>query len=131
LPGKRHPTLGNNVIVGAGAKVLGPIRLGDGVRVGSNAVVVKDVAPGTVVVGIPAKPVAGPRDTEQVRFTAYGASGEGLTDPTANAVRGLMEQIEILKARVSDLESRPQNPPSAGTDWPLPTENRDTRRDDC
>ena len=131
LPGKRHPTLGNNVIVGAGAKVLGPIKLGDGVRVGSNAVVVRDVAPSTVVVGIPAKPVAATRDAEPVRFTAYGASGDGLADPTANAVRGLMEQIEILTARVSDLEARPHNPRSSGSDWPLQAENRDSRRDDC
>lgn len=95
-PGKRHPTLGNNVIVGAGAKVLGPITLGDGVRVGSNAVVVKDVTAGTVVVGIPAKAV-----TKKVKpnFTAYGASGDGLSDPAAKA-------IDALTARVVDLEKQ-------------------------
>ena len=53
--GKRHPTLGNNVVIGAGAKVLGPITIGAGGRVGSNAVVVKDVPPGATVVGIPGR----------------------------------------------------------------------------
>jgi serine O-acetyltransferase len=54
VKGKRHPTLGNNVVVGAGAKILGPLRVGNGARVGSNSVVVKDVPPDTTVVGIPA-----------------------------------------------------------------------------
>src|SRR5690349_21524357 len=55
--GKRHPTLGNGVIVGAGAKILGPITIGDGARVGSNAVVLKDVAAGATMVGVPARQV--------------------------------------------------------------------------
>lgn len=55
---KRHPTLGNRVLVGAGAKVLGPITIGDDVRIGSNAVVLDDADPGQTLVGIPARPVA-------------------------------------------------------------------------
>ncbi len=55
--GKRHPTVGRNVIIGAGAKVLGDIVIGDGARIGANAVVVADVQPGQTVVGIPARPV--------------------------------------------------------------------------
>ena len=55
--GKRHPTVGRNVILGAGAKILGDIVIGDGARVGANAVVVSDVQPGQTVVGIPARPV--------------------------------------------------------------------------
>jgi serine O-acetyltransferase len=58
--GKRHPTVGDRVVIGAGAKVLGPITLGDDVQVGANAVVVKDVAAGAVVVGVPGKPKAVP-----------------------------------------------------------------------
>ncbi|MFV0251805.1 MAG: serine O-acetyltransferase [Beutenbergiaceae bacterium] len=54
--GKRHPTVGDRVVIGAGAKVLGPITIGDDARIGANAVVVKDVAPGVAVVGVPAKP---------------------------------------------------------------------------
>lgn len=53
--GKRHPTIGNRVVIGAGAKVLGPIHIGDDVKIGANAVVVKDVPPGSVSVGVPAK----------------------------------------------------------------------------
>lgn len=56
-PIKRHPTVGNRVLIGTGAKVLGPITLGDGSRVGANSVVTHDVPPGQAVVGIPAKPV--------------------------------------------------------------------------
>jgi serine O-acetyltransferase len=55
VKGKRHPTVGNHVTIGAGAKVLGPITLGDGARIGANSVVVHDVAPGGVVVGVPGK----------------------------------------------------------------------------
>jgi serine O-acetyltransferase len=53
--GKRHPTLGNDVVIGAGAKVLGPITISDGVRIGSNAVVLKDVESGATVVGVPGR----------------------------------------------------------------------------
>lgn len=67
---KRHPTLGNGVLVGAGAKILGPITLGDGVKVGANAVVLKDVPSGQTVVGIPAKPVGG-RQAEPTGLIEY------------------------------------------------------------
>ncbi len=66
--GKRHPTLGDNVVVGAGAKILGPVWIGDGVQVGANAVVIHDVPAGAVAVGVPAKirlrPAAAPFDVE-------------------------------------------------------------------
>ncbi len=106
-PGKRHPTLGNNVIIGAGAKVLGPITLGDGVRVGSNAVVVKDVAASTVVVGIPARVVARKEDGA-AQFTAYGAIGDSLRDPSTNGLDGLLESVQTLSARVAELEKQLQ-----------------------
>ncbi len=57
LPGKRHPTIGNRVVIGAGAKVLGNIEIGDDARIGANSVAVENVAPGVTVVGIPARPV--------------------------------------------------------------------------
>ena len=66
-PGKRHPTLGNNVVVGAGAKILGPIMINDGARIGSNAVVVREVPSGTTVVGVPAREVM-KSDTTQENF---------------------------------------------------------------
>ncbi|MEQ8248496.1 MAG: serine O-acetyltransferase [Alphaproteobacteria bacterium] len=112
--GKRHPTLGNDVIVGAGAKVLGPISLGDCARVGSNAVVVKDVAANTTVVGIPAKPVADrAAATRPDAFVAYGTARDA--DPAGHAVAGMLEQIQLLQARLADLEKQ------VGADTPLAT----------
>ena len=106
--GKRHPTLGNNVVVGAGAKVLGPICLHDGARVGSNAVVVKNVAAGTSVIGIPGRVVKTKLSDDEkqrhklaqaVGFDAYGTSNETL-DPVATAIHGLIEHIQALDKRV-------------------------------
>jgi serine O-acetyltransferase len=79
--GKRHPTLGRNVIVGAGAKVLGPFTVGDGASIGSNAVVVKEVPAGATVVGIPGRVVGSPDDAARRRgetreFVPYGVCEE-------------------------------------------------------
>jgi len=101
-PGKRHPTIGNGVIVGAGAKVLGPIRVGDKALIGSNAVVLKDVPAGASVVGIPAREVRGSkRDSDA--FVAYGSRGD-LPDPVAKALDGLAEQVHALAARLERME---------------------------
>jgi serine O-acetyltransferase len=99
--GKRHPTLGRNVIVGAGAKILGDILIGDGARVGANAVVVQDVQPGTTVVGIPARALERNRaaPAPQPAFVAYGTPCDGAPDP-------LMCQIEVLRAELLALEAR-------------------------
>ncbi len=100
--GKRHPTIGRNVIVGAGAKILGDILVGDGARVGANAVVVQDVQPGTTVVGIPARAVERNRAAPVVApppFVAYGTPCDGSPDP-------LMCQIEVLRAELLALEAR-------------------------
>lgn len=67
-PGKRHPTLGNRVVIGSGAKVLGNVLIGDGARVGANSVVVKDVGPGITVVGIPARPVQNSAPIYQIEY---------------------------------------------------------------
>jgi serine O-acetyltransferase len=99
--GKRHPTVGNNVIVGAGAKVLGNIMIGDGARIGANAVVVADVQPGQTVVGIPARPVERDRTAPAPApaFLAYGTPCDGSPDP-------LMCQIEVLRAELLTVEAR-------------------------
>ena len=106
--GKRHPTLANNVVVGAGAKVLGPICLHDGVRIGSNAVVVKDVVAGETVIGVPGRVVKTQQTEEQkqkqklaqsVGFDAYGTSSETL-DPVATAIHGLIEHIHALDKKM-------------------------------
>ncbi len=108
--GKRHPTLGNGVIVGAGAKILGAITIGAGARVGANAVVVADVAPGASVVGIPAKPVASPARPAEAPISApaflpYGTPCGDLPDPMARALSGLLDQMTALHARVAELEA--------------------------
>jgi len=102
---KRHPTLEDGVIVGAGAKVLGPIVVGANSRIGSNAVVVKDVEPGTTVVGVPAKVVGGnDKLNKDHDFMAYGTP-ENLPDPVARALDGLLDEVSKLRERIEALET--------------------------
>src|SRR5438105_6588650 len=82
--GKRHPTLGKGVVVGAGAKILGPFVVGDGAKVGSNSVVVKAVPPGATVVGIPARIVEHGAEVARAAFDAYAVSAD-LDDPLNKA----------------------------------------------
>ena len=105
--GKRHPTLGDDVVVGAGAKILGPIGIGAGALVGSNAVVLKDVPPGATVVGIPARVVDRARAGRQERdeaFAAYGAARPDLPDPVSKTIDGLLAHIATLEGRIAALE---------------------------
>jgi serine O-acetyltransferase len=103
--GKRHPTLGKGVVVGAGAKILGPIAIGDGAKIGSNAVVVKDVPPGATAVGIPARILdtsqAGKRETtaQKMGFSAYAIS-EDMNDPMVKAIHGLLDHIVMVDQRL-------------------------------
>ncbi len=100
---KRHPTLGNNVIVGAGAHVLGPITVNDGARVGANAVVLHDVPVGVSMIGVPARPVqdAAPAARE---FLAYGTPCSEAADPMACLVATLTDQVRTLSERLKLLE---------------------------
>ena len=108
--GKRHPTLKNNVVVGAGAKVLGPITLEEGARVGSNAVVVKDVPGGATVVGIPGRIVAQQDEShehrkkfaEKIGFDAYGTSAD-MPDPVANAVNCLLDHVHAMDQQMENM----------------------------
>jgi serine O-acetyltransferase len=106
---KRHPTLGNDVIVSAGAQVLGPFRVGNGARIGAQAVVLKEVPDGATMVGIPARPSGrgAPRSGEPT-FEPYAVGGENL-DPVARALNGLLDEVATLRARVTELE-RGQEP---------------------
>ena len=88
--GKRHPTLGNGVVVGAGAKILGPISIGDGAKIGSNAVVVKEVPPGATAIGIPARIVEMPDAAQAGHFAAYAVVKDA-NDPMAKAVHDLID----------------------------------------
>ncbi|MCC7412541.1 MAG: serine O-acetyltransferase [Gammaproteobacteria bacterium] len=110
--GKRHPTLGNNVVVGAGAKVLGPITIGAGARIGSNAVVVKDVPDAATVVGIPGRVVGTGDDRSRRReamahkigFDAYGTSSD-MPDPVAQAIDSVLDHLETVDADLSGLKA--------------------------
>lgn len=102
--GKRHPTLEDGVIVGAGAKILGPLTIGARARIGSNAVVLRDVAAGTTVVGIPARAATERSKVENLGFCAYGSSGD-LPDPVARAMDSLCGDLERLQRRVAELEA--------------------------
>lgn len=112
--GKRHPTLANNVVIGAGAKVLGPITMFDGARVGSNSVVVKDVPANTTVVGIPGRQVVSPsvESTEKnarrsaiakkYGFDAYAVSPDN-PDPVANAIGQMLDHMHFLDKKMADM----------------------------
>jgi serine O-acetyltransferase len=99
-PGKRHPTLGDNVTVGSGAKLLGPIAVGDGAKVGANTVVVEDVPPSSTVVGNPGHPVK----VDGKRPEGPDADWIHLPDPIAEAIKALSERISKLEDRLSELD---------------------------
>ena len=110
--GKRHPTLGNGVVVGAGAKVLGPIEIGDAARIGSNAVVVKSVPAGSTVVGVPGRLVERrkePQDTahreqmaSKMGFDAYGVTQDA-PDPVAHAVNCMLDHLHLMESRMKQM----------------------------
>ncbi len=102
--GKRHPTLEDGVIVGSGAQVLGPLTVGEGARIGANAVVLKDVPKGATMVGIPAKFVMGRDKSHEDEFCAYGTPTEDLPDPVARSFESLRTQMVALTERVAELE---------------------------
>ncbi len=103
--GKRHPTIRDRVVVGAGAKILGPVTVGADAKIGSNAVVLRDVPDGAVMVGIPARAVAAKDARQGERFAAYGAPSSEVTDPVNVALAGLTEQVLALRARLDELEA--------------------------
>jgi serine O-acetyltransferase len=106
--GKRHPTLGDNVTVGSGAKLLGPIEVGHGAKVGANTVVIEDVPPNSTVVGNPGHTVR-----VEGRKTPEGPDADWihLPDPIADAMKELSERIATLEQRVAELsgEEKPQS----------------------
>ena len=101
MGGKRHPTVGNNVIIGAGAKVLGPITVGDNARVGANSVVLENVPADTTVVGMPARPVdrVVQRGRSAPGFDPYGIPCDGELDP-------LLHDLDQMHCALADLEAR-------------------------
>lgn len=113
--GKRHPTLGNGVVVGAGAKVLGPFEIGENAKIGSNAVVTKEVPAEATVVGIPGRIILkavkevpevdeGRRKKmqENLGFDAYGLSEE-MPDPVARSIRSILDHMHLVDERMNSM----------------------------
>src|SRR6059058_3207528 len=125
---KRHPTIGNNVIVGSGAQVLGPFRVGDGARIGAAAVVVKEVPDGATMVGNPARQVGRRSAADEVPpvFEPYGITSE-IPDPIARALNGLLDEVAALRARVAELEREREAAAAAAEPPPEPIRPRVAR----
>ena len=131
--GKRHPTLKNGVVVGAGAKVLGPITIGVNARVGSNAVVVKDVPDNATVVGIPGRiagsdgGVAAEREktAHRLGFAAYGQVRD-LHDPLSQAVDSMLDHAKSVEQQLAEINAALVK---LGVEPPKPTSPADLRDD--
>ncbi len=114
--GKRHPTLADGVVVGAGAKILGPITVGERVRVGANSVVVKDVPADRTVVGVPGRIVdtrAGGQRPRSDHPGGISLDHNLLPDPVAKSIACLIERIETLEKELAEVRNEP--PPSDHT----------------
>lgn len=94
--GKRHPTIGNNVIIGSGAKILGPFKVGDNSKIGSNSVVVKEVPPNSTVVGIPGRIVSGEK---KIDF-----DHSNLPDPVAKAIECIIERVVSIEKEIKNIK---------------------------
>src|SRR5215207_2876743 len=103
VAGKRHPTIGNRVVIGSGAQVLGPIEVGEGAKIGANAVVTKDVAARSTVVGIPARPVPVDMVHYSPGFVPYGTPCGEDCDPARARLVELEGEIEELRQQVAEL----------------------------
>ena len=95
---KRHPTIGNRVVIGAGAKILGPITIGDDSRIGANAVVLHPVPPNSVVVGIPGRVIS--RTRTALADVTHAVEGEPASDPVGLSLESLFERLHELEERV-------------------------------
>jgi serine O-acetyltransferase len=102
---KRHPTLRDNVVVGAGAKVLGPFEVGENSRIGSNSVVVKAVPPNSTVVGIPGRIVI----KEGKKVDEFDLDHQVMPDPVAKAFNCMMEHLQLMHKRINALSESEEN----------------------
>ena len=103
---KRHPTIGNNVIIGSGAQILGAIKIGANARIGANSVVSKDVPPNVTVAGVPAREFV--RSRKKVSFKAYGISAND-ADPREKTLIDLVKKVENLENKIKNLENEKKN----------------------
>ena len=112
-PGKRHPTLEDGVVVGAGAKILGPITVGSGSRVGANSVVIESTPPDVTVVGIPAR-VVRPQLSHRRVVGKIDLDHHLMPDPVGEALSVMMDRIEFLEAQIAHLRKRVRDGVAAG-----------------
>ena len=105
---KRHPTLKNGVVIGAGAKILGPITLGNNVRVGSNSVVVRSIDDNETVVGIPGR-IVRQKSEDEDSFDSYAAKASGISnDPTLQAVNSLIDRLSEMEKQLEKVSQKKQ-----------------------
>ena len=127
--GKRHPTLNDGVVVGAGAKILGPFEVGKNARVGSNAVVTKAVPANATVVGIPGRIIERPSEAEQKlrqdlaeKFDAYGMSSD-LPDPVAKSLAAILDHMHAVDKKLHCMAAKMKELDASYIDETLPTLN--------
>lgn len=101
--GNRHPTIGNGVIIGSGAQILGPITVGDRARIGANAVVTKDVPEGATMIGIPARSTLVAAERSAGNFLPYGTPCSEMFDPQTQKLELLQCEVEQLRKRLAEL----------------------------
>ena len=107
--GKRHPTVEDGAIISLGVAILGPITVGTGARIGANAVVTKDVAPGAVMVGIPARPMPVDAREKQKAFMPYGTPCSESTDPISQRLEVMRAELEALQKQFDSLKAAQQD----------------------
>jgi len=103
--GKRHPTLEDNVIIGSGAQIIGPITVGERARVGANAVVTEDVQPGATMVGLKARSTLVPAEEWIREFIPYGTPSDDPCEPRSDCIEKLENELNLLKAEIADLKA--------------------------
>jgi serine O-acetyltransferase len=118
--GKRHPILGNNIIIGAGAKILGPIHIGENARIGSNAVVVNNVSSGATIIGVPGRPIGQPNNDNKQESVPYSngpfqpyaevtnlaESGNRSMESLDQLTREIAISVDLLKTKLTALEAK-------------------------
>jgi len=105
IGGKRHPTLKDNVIIGSGAQIIGPITVGERARVGANAVVTDDVPEGATMIGLKARSTLVPAETWLREFIPYGTPCDDPCEPAQERVQDLEREVAALRAELADLKS--------------------------